>query len=45
MFSPIGNSKSLSQQIEEEVTVAIRNGQYLPGQKIPTEKELCEIFH
>ncbi|RKR14376.1 DNA-binding FadR family transcriptional regulator [Maribacter vaceletii] len=44
MFSPVGNSKSLSQQIEEKITEAIRNGQYLPGQKIPTEKELCEIF-
>ncbi|WP_298474297.1 FadR/GntR family transcriptional regulator [uncultured Maribacter sp.] len=44
MFTPIGNSKSLSQQIEEKLTNAIRNGEYNPGEKIPTEKELCEIF-
>ncbi|MGB3150075.1 MAG: FadR/GntR family transcriptional regulator [Maribacter sp.] len=44
MFSSIGKSQSLTQQIELKLTKAIRNGTYLPGHKIPTENELCELF-
>lgn len=45
MFSKIGFKKTLTQLIEEELTKAIRTGKYLPGQKIPTENELCAIFN
>lgn len=44
MFQQIGQKKSLSQQIVEEITRSIREGKYLPGQQLPTESALCEIF-
>ncbi|WP_298369598.1 FadR/GntR family transcriptional regulator [uncultured Lutibacter sp.] len=45
MLNQLGNKKSLTQQIEDELTDAIRRGDYLPGEKLPTENELCEIFN
>lgn len=45
MFQQIGKKKPLSQQIVEEITLSIREGKYLPGQQIPTENALCEIFN
>ncbi len=45
MFSPLGKEKSLTQQVEFELTMAIRSGTYLPGHKIPTENELCQLFN
>lgn len=45
MFSQIGQKKSIAQQVEEQLTEAIRNGSYLPQQKIPTEGQLCEMFN
>ncbi|REE00197.1 FadR/GntR family transcriptional regulator [Marinoscillum furvescens] len=45
MFQQLGNKKSLSLQVEESLTEAIRSGKFSPGQKIPTENELCEIFN
>ncbi len=44
MFSQVGRKKSITQQVEEQLVEAIRNGTYLPQQKIPTESELCEMF-
>ena len=44
MFAPLGIKKSLTQMIEYELTEAIRAGKYLPGSKLPTENELCELF-
>lgn len=44
MFTPLGPNKSLTQRVEYELTEAIRAGKYLPGNKIPTENELCEVF-
>ncbi len=44
MFAPLGIKKSLTQMIEYELTEAIRNGDYLPGSKLPTENELCDLF-
>ncbi|WP_431110314.1 FadR/GntR family transcriptional regulator [Winogradskyella poriferorum] len=44
MFTPLGIKKSLTQMIEYELTEAIRAGKYLPGSKLPTENELCELF-
>ncbi|MCL6267917.1 FadR/GntR family transcriptional regulator [Flagellimonas myxillae] len=45
MFEPIEKRESLSGHVETELTKAIRLGQYLPLQKIPTENELCSIFN
>ncbi|WP_215224011.1 FadR/GntR family transcriptional regulator [Echinicola shivajiensis] len=45
MFQQIGKKPSLSQQIVDEITRSIREGKYLPGQQIPTENALCEIFN
>jgi len=45
MFTPLGKTKSITQQVEFELTKAIRTGAYLPGQKIPTENELCQLFN
>ena len=45
MFEPIVKPKSLSGHVEAELTRAIRQGQYQPFQKIPTEHELCSIFN
>lgn len=44
MFTQLGIKKSLTQMIEYELTEAIRAGKYLPGSKLPTENELCELF-
>ncbi|WP_139955928.1 FadR/GntR family transcriptional regulator [Flavicella sediminum] len=44
MFEQIGQKKSLSQQIEEALIKAIKKGTYSPGEKLPTENELCEMF-
>lgn len=45
MFTPLRPNKSLTQRVEYELTEAIRAGKYLPGNKIPTEHELCEVFN
>ncbi len=43
-FRKIGNQRTLSQEIVDQIEKAIREKKLLPGQKLPTEKELCEIF-
>ena len=43
-FQKIGSEKLLSGKIEESIEAAIRNKQYLAGQKLPTEGELCKLF-
>ena len=45
IFTPIGHNLSLTQQVERELTQAIRTGNYLPGSKLPTENELCKMFN
>lgn len=45
MFTQIGHTKSITQQIELKLTEAIRTGKYLPGNQIPTEHELCKMFN
>ena len=44
VFERIGNDQTLSQVIEEKIEQAIRQKEYLPDEKLPTEKELCEMF-
>ena len=45
MFEPIAKRESLSGHLQAELTKAIKQGQYQPLQKIPTEYELCSIFN
>ncbi|RMD96530.1 MAG: FadR family transcriptional regulator [Calditrichaeota bacterium] len=44
LFEKIGNNRTLSQEIEKKIETAILEKKLVPGQKLPTEKELCEMF-
>ncbi|MDD5582529.1 MAG: FadR/GntR family transcriptional regulator [Candidatus Marinimicrobia bacterium] len=44
IFPKVGDSKTLSQKVEMKIEEAIRERKLLPGDKLPTEKELCEMF-
>jgi GntR family transcriptional repressor for pyruvate dehydrogenase complex len=44
LFSKIGTGLTLSQKIERKIEEAIREKKLLPGQKLPSEKELCAQF-
>lgn len=44
IFSKIGTGLTLSQKIERKIEEAIRQKKLLPGEKLPTEKELCAQF-
>jgi len=43
-FSKIQRPSTLSQVIVENVEQSIRDRKLVPGQKLPTEQELCEMF-
>lgn len=44
IFSKIGTTQTLSQKIERKIEEAIRQKKLLSGAKLPSEKELCELF-
>lgn len=44
VFENIGSKKTLGQEIFRKIEQAIFDRQLEPGQKLPTEKELCEMF-
>ncbi len=44
MFTRIGKSLTLSQEIELKIEESIRQKKLEPGQKLPSEKELCLMF-
>jgi GntR family transcriptional repressor for pyruvate dehydrogenase complex len=44
MFKNVGNRRLLSHSIEEQIEQAIRDRKLIPGQKLPTELELCHSF-
>lgn len=44
IFSKIGTSQTLSQKIERRIEEAIRQRKLIPGNKLPSEKELCALF-
>ncbi len=44
IFSKIGTSQTLSQKIERRIEEAIRQQKLIPGNKLPSEKELCALF-
>ncbi len=44
MYNKIGDTKSLSQRIEEEIEGAIRIKKLKAGEKLPTEIELSKSY-
>ncbi|HNX78567.1 MAG TPA: FadR/GntR family transcriptional regulator [Prolixibacteraceae bacterium] len=44
IFGKIQISQTLSQKIERRIEEAIRGKKFIPGDKLPTEKELCASF-
>ncbi len=44
VFERIGKSQTLSQEIQETIEEAILNKTFKPGQKLPTENEMCDMF-
>jgi len=44
MFKKIGQKEKLSSKIVNQLEEAIRNKELKPGEKIPTEMEMCDIF-
>ena len=44
IFSKIGTNQKISQKIERKIEEAIRQKKLLPGNKLPSEKELCGLF-
>lgn len=44
IFQNIGNKLTLSQRIERTIEKAIREKKLLVGDKLPTEREMCESF-
>lgn len=43
-FKAIRQSPTLSQEIQERIEKAILDRKILPGEKLPTEHEMCEMF-
>jgi GntR family transcriptional repressor for pyruvate dehydrogenase complex len=44
VFPKIGKKQTLGQEIQHKIEEAIINKKFLPGQKLPTENEMCEMF-
>ena len=44
LFPKIGSTQTLSQEIVEKIEEVILQKKVLPGEKLPTEKELCAMF-
>jgi len=44
IFSKIGTTQTLSQKIERRIEEAIQQRKLVPGNKLPTERELCTSF-
>ena len=44
IFQNIGSKLTLSQRIERTLENAIREKKLVPGDKLPTEREMCESF-
>jgi len=43
-YSKVGNTETLSNRIQSEIEKSILQKKFLPGDKLPTEKEMCEMF-
>ncbi len=43
-YSKVGNTETLSNKIQSEIEKSILQKKFVPGDKLPTEKEMCEMF-
>ena len=43
-YSKVGNTETLSNKIQSEIEKSILQKKFIPGDKLPTEKEMCEMF-
>ena len=43
-YSRVGNTETLSNKIQTEIEKSILQKKFLPGDKLPTEKQLCAMF-
>ncbi len=43
-YSKVGNTETLSNKIQGEIEKSIIQKKFIPGDKLPTEKEMCEMF-
>ncbi|MEA3288365.1 MAG: FadR/GntR family transcriptional regulator [Candidatus Marinimicrobia bacterium] len=43
-YSKVGSTETLSSKIQNQIEQSILQKKYLPGDKLPTEKELCIMF-
>lgn len=44
VFQKIGKPITISQEIQQKIEEAILNKTFVSGQKLPTEKEMCDMF-
>jgi len=43
-YSKVGNTETLTNKIQAEIEKSILQKKFVPGDKLPTEKEMCEMF-
>jgi len=43
-YSKVGNTDTLSNKVQSEIEKSILQKKFVPGDKLPTEKELCVMF-
>ncbi|MBC8191496.1 MAG: FadR family transcriptional regulator [FCB group bacterium] len=43
-YSKVGSTQTLSNKIQSEIEKSILQKKFVPGDKLPTEKEMCEMF-
>ncbi|AGA70517.1 transcriptional regulator [Desulfitobacterium dichloroeliminans LMG P-21439] len=44
MFEPVKTHGNLSEEIVKQVVQSISNGELKPGDKLPSEREMCNVF-
>ncbi len=44
IYTKVGSTETLSNKIQSEIEKSILQKKFIPGDKLPTEKEMCEMF-
>jgi GntR family transcriptional repressor for pyruvate dehydrogenase complex len=44
IYHPVGSQKTLAQQVTDEIQRLMLTGRLKEGEKLPSERELCELF-
>ncbi len=44
IYQPVGSQKTLAQQVTDEIQRLMLTGKLKEGEKLPSERELCELF-